>query len=581
GLEEPVEAPLPDGVTAAAKATNPTEQVATATPRVTLSLGGAEGHLRQRIELDPENWALHRQLGEVLLDAGDRAAGLDSLERAMSGFESAGKLEDANEVADVILRVHPNSIRHHQKRVEYAVRLKDRARLATAYLELGDALFRTGEGDKSIAVYSRVAELDPDNERALFALATLAPERVEALRGKPARRDRWSDELEALPESLATLPLSSAPPERTRAAPKPVAERPDVEDEPEPYEADQASWGEGPALVEHAAASADDTAGTPLEVPEGFESTSLAFEAEIPEEEIRRQDSLTPPSPEPISDQSSASAPEAPLDFLPLVEDLLAPEELDEVTAAPPPPPEPPAPEHEAPDTILPIEAFAPPAAPPAEVSPPLAAAPPKPAREVEPPRPPAPRPAAPEPSSTSDAAGEYIDLGDWLRDSEAPRSTRMVVEDARPTGDEQADFEELLRRFKRGLAENVDEEDFEAHYDLGVAFKEMGLVDEAIAEFQKALRGSTHRIKAYEALGACFVEKSQYPIAAALLQRAIELPGTDDQQLVGVLYLLGFASEQLGRHADALRYYQRVFAVDIDFRDVRQRVSAMEHLTK
>ena len=174
-----------------------------------------------------------------------------------------------------------------------------------------------------------------------------------------------------------------------------------------------------------------------------------------------------------------------------------------------------------------------------------------------------------------------FIDLGEWLRDAEPAKSTRMVVEDTKPTGDEEADFAEMLRRFKRGLADNVDAEDFAAHYDLGVAFKEMGLIDEAIAEFQKSLRGHEHRVRSYEALGQCFVEKAQYPIAAALLQRAIETPGTDDQQLVGVLYLLGFACEHLGRHGDALRYYQRVFAVDIEFRDVAQRVSSMEHLTK
>jgi tetratricopeptide (TPR) repeat protein len=192
-----------------------------------------------------------------------------------------------------------------------------------------------------------------------------------------------------------------------------------------------------------------------------------------------------------------------------------------------------------------------------------------------------------PRPASGADgtparpADGDFVDLGDWLRRTEPTRSTRMVVEDARPSGDEQADFEEMLRRFKRGVAENVDAEDYEAHYDLGVAYKEMGLVDEAIAQFQKALRGNVHRVRAYEALGQCFVEKAQYPIATALLQRATETPGTDDQQLVGVLYLLGFACEQLGRHEDSLRYYQRVFAVDIEFRDVAQRVSAMEQLTK
>src|SRR3989454_4420136 len=64
-----------------------------------------------------------------------------------------------------------------------------------------------------------------------------------------------------------------------------------------------------------------------------------------------------------------------------------------------------------------------------------------------------------------------------------------MKVADEEPTGDEERDFQEMLARFKQGIDENIDEADFQSHYDLGIAFKEMGLLDEAIAELQKALR--------------------------------------------------------------------------------------------
>jgi tetratricopeptide (TPR) repeat protein len=178
------------------------------------------------------------------------------------------------------------------------------------------------------------------------------------------------------------------------------------------------------------------------------------------------------------------------------------------------------------------------------------------------------------------EGAEDFVDLGDWLRDTEPSRTTRMVVEDAPPSGNEEADFADMLRRFKRGVAENVDEEDFASHYDLGVAYKEMGLVDEAIAQFQRSLRGESHRIRSYEALGQCFVEKSQFPVAIALLQRAADTSDVEDHRLVGVLYLLGYSMEASGRRTDAMRYYQRVFAVDIDFRDVAQRIAAMEHST-
>ncbi len=186
------------------------------------------------------------------------------------------------------------------------------------------------------------------------------------------------------------------------------------------------------------------------------------------------------------------------------------------------------------------------------------------------------PPPEAAPAAAASGGDDDFVDLGDWLRDDEPVKDTRMIVDEEEPTGDEQADFADMLAKFKQGVAQNVDEEDYDSHYDLGVAYKEMGLLDEAIAEFQKALRGQQHRSRAYESLGQCFVDKGHYPVAATILSRATSEPGTDDAQLVGVLYLLGQTYEALERPADALSAFQRVFAVDITFRDVAERIGAL-----
>jgi tetratricopeptide (TPR) repeat protein len=173
--------------------------------------------------------------------------------------------------------------------------------------------------------------------------------------------------------------------------------------------------------------------------------------------------------------------------------------------------------------------------------------------------------------------SGDFVNLGELLRDRDEQRSTRIIVPEHEPTGDEEADFAEMLRRFKQGIAESVDAADYESHYDLGVAYKEMGLVDEAIAEFQKALRAPTNRLASYEALGQCFVEKGQYAAASALLARALAEPGVTDDEAIGVLYLLGRASEELRRDDEARGYYQRVMVMDIEFRDVARRLSELD----
>lgn len=199
--------------------------------------------------------------------------------------------------------------------------------------------------------------------------------------------------------------------------------------------------------------------------------------------------------------------------------------------------------------------------------------------------------PAAKRPSATSQRTSKaepapvsedgFVNLGDWLRDDEGPKDTRMVVDEKEPTGDEDADFADMLKKFKQGVAENVDAEDYQSHYDLAIAFKEMGLLDEAIAGFQKALGSKQNRLPTYEALGECFLEKGQAKMAGAILNRAINETNTTDDHLVGVLYLLGRAAEEQGQAAQALEYYQRVFVIDIQFKDVADRMAALDQAAR
>jgi tetratricopeptide (TPR) repeat protein len=392
--------------------------------------------LRLDVAHAPAAWDLHRQLAEALLEQGDRPGGLAELEATMFGYEREGNLAAASHSADELIRVEPDSVRYHQKRVEYAVRANDKAQLVDAYLALAESLFRSGQLDKSRAVYGRVLELSPAEARAAFALRELGVDM----------------EPEVVPAPEPT-PVTAVAAERSEAR------------QPEP------------------APAAQETVHVPLAV------------------EVERTSST-----------------------LPIDEELFA-----------------------ALETALPE--------PPARAS-----------VAVPPQRPPVP------------ASGDesFVNLSDWLREEEPPKSTRMVSE-GEEEPQEQQDFADMLTKFKQGVTSNVDDTDHESHYDLGVAYKEMGLLDEAISEFQKALRGTEQRVRTYEALGQCFVEKRQYQIAMTILQRALNDAGASDDTLVGVLYLLGYASESLQKWEDAVRYYERVFTVDIQFRDVGDRLSAVE----
>ncbi len=124
-----------------------------------------------------------------------------------------------------------------------------------------------------------------------------------------------------------------------------------------------------------------------------------------------------------------------------------------------------------------------------------------------------------------------------------------------------------------RGIDARLSEEDSQAHYDLGVAFKEMGLLDEAISEFQKALGGEDGSHKAAEALGLCFFEKGQFSVAATILKRAAEAAPSDDTTKVGLLYWLARCHEEQGDAVTARRLYERVSVIDDKFQDIERRV--------
>jgi len=174
------------------------------------------------------------------------------------------------------------------------------------------------------------------------------------------------------------------------------------------------------------------------------------------------------------------------------------------------------------------------------------------------------------------DAGADMTGGGIWSPPP-ARRSTARVVMPGPGVEDGPVAFDEMLSRFKAGIDAGVDASDHRAHYDLGVAYREMGLLDEAIAQFQKALRSAPDRLRVIEALGGCFLEKGQPAIAATVLRRALAEPGVTDDALLGVLYLLAESAAARGDHAEAVACLERVIGIDIGFRDAAKRLETLQ----
>ncbi len=140
----------------------------------------------------------------------------------------------------------------------------------------------------------------------------------------------------------------------------------------------------------------------------------------------------------------------------------------------------------------------------------------------------------------------------------------------------EEESIEELFREFQRGVAEQLSDEDYDTHFNLGLAYREMGLLDEAIGEFQLAVKSPALYLEAVSMIGACYVEKGLHDEAAGWYAKGLEAPDLPAEVEVGLHYELGRALEAGGSTASALTHYAEVLARNPTFRDVVSRVERL-----
>jgi len=151
------------------------------------------------------------------------------------------------------------------------------------------------------------------------------------------------------------------------------------------------------------------------------------------------------------------------------------------------------------------------------------------------------------------------------------------------PAG-EPGPLKEVFDEFRAELGEmGAEEEDLETHYNLGIAFREMGLLEEAISEFQKVAKASDrgrpfrYTMQCCTLLGLAFMEKGQPAIAAIWYERALQTPGNDPESTLALRYDLGVAQESAGEPEAALKSFSQVYAMNIDYRGVAERIAALQ----
>jgi tetratricopeptide (TPR) repeat protein len=154
----------------------------------------------------------------------------------------------------------------------------------------------------------------------------------------------------------------------------------------------------------------------------------------------------------------------------------------------------------------------------------------------------------------------------------------------------ESGPLKEVFDEFRAELGEMSAEdehEDLETHYNLGTAFREMGLLEEAISEFQKVAKANErgrpfrYAMQCCTLLGLCFMEKGQPAIAAIWYERALCTPNIESESVLALRYDLGVAQESAGELDAARKSFSQVYAVNIDYRDVGERIAALQKTTR
>ena len=167
--------------------------------------------------------------------------------------------------------------------------------------------------------------------------------------------------------------------------------------------------------------------------------------------------------------------------------------------------------------------------------------------------------------------------------DSEPEHAAEAAKQPVGVSG-EPGPLKEVFDEFRAELGEmGSEDEDLETHYNLGIAFREMGLLEEAIGEFQKVAK-ATERGRAFRyamqcctLLGLAFMEKGQPSIAAIWYERALTTQGIDGESKLALRYDLGVAQESAGDLEAALKSFSQVYAVNIDYRDVAERIASLQ----
>jgi len=170
----------------------------------------------------------------------------------------------------------------------------------------------------------------------------------------------------------------------------------------------------------------------------------------------------------------------------------------------------------------------------------------------------------------------EKIEVEEERKEFVAPEGETLEAQDIYESA-LNSDVLEVFKEFKKGLEKEVEEADYETHYNLGIAYKELGLIDDAIREFQISIKDPASFVSSSTVLGICYMEKGLYSLAIDVLSKAIKKIENKSEPYWAIKYDLAEACEKNGNLEEALDLYTEVYGWNSKFRTVSDKINGVQ----
>jgi tetratricopeptide (TPR) repeat protein len=173
---------------------------------------------------------------------------------------------------------------------------------------------------------------------------------------------------------------------------------------------------------------------------------------------------------------------------------------------------------------------------------------------------------------STPEDMGGFLDLADELRSELADE---IEIDTGSADTDGPVSFEDIFSQFKKGIEETLGDEEYETHYNLGIAYKDMGLHDDAIREFEAGTRDPDLAQDSYSLMAMCYVEKKEYESAVKAIEHALGV--SNEGSRTGLFYQLGEVREKQKKWSEAASAYEQVKVGDPSFQGIEEAIQRVK----